>query len=256
MLGVCPGGPGRRNVVAYAFWLMVLVLALPAVANAQLSSQKRWGVAASFTPTWTADRDFQERLLWGPEDYPNHEGSELSIGFVRGTTRGGELGVSYVRKPIEDRSATSTINETQCSGPNNAFCNILVLNQTIDSRDVLVDGVEVHFFIPVYTAANRVQLGANVGGGVGFSAGTIRQHGSFTSTDTQPGLPPAVFTDTFDEEGNAAGEIIQSIVPMIKAEFQAAILLGPSMKLKVSVGLNSPSVAAFRLGAVYFFGRP
>jgi len=50
---------------------------------------------------------------------PNHEGSELSIGFVRGTTRGDELGVSYVRKPIKDRNETIAINESDCD---QGFC--------------------------------------------------------------------------------------------------------------------------------------
>lgn len=255
MLGVLPGNPRTRKTVVHTCWLTMLVLTVPAVANAQLSSQKRWGVAASFAPAWTADSGLQQRLLWGPEDYPNHEGSELSIGFVRGTTRGGELGVSFVRKPIKDRSETIAVNESECD---QGFCFTSVGSQTIESRDVLVDGVEVHFFIPVYTAANRVQLGANVGGGLGFpnDTGIVRQAGTLTNTISGPGFPTETFTETFDEEEPARGEIIQSYVPMIKAEFQAAILMGPSMKLKVSVGLNTPSVAAFRVGAVYFFGRP
>lgn len=255
MLGMLPGNARTRNAVVHVCWLTMLVLALPAVASAQLSNQKRWGVAASFVPTWTADSNLQQRLQWGPEDYPNHEGSELSIGFVRGTTRGGELGVSYVRKPIKDRSETIAVNESDCD---QGSCFTSVGSETIESRDVLVDAVEVHFFIPVYTVANRLQLGANVGGGMGFpnDAGIVRRAGTLTTTISGPGFPPDTFTETFDDEGPAKGEIIQSFVPMIKAEFQAAILMGPSMKLKVSVGLNTPSVAAFRLGAVYYFGAP
>jgi hypothetical protein len=234
----------------------VLLLTLPSISSAQLSNVKRWGVAASFGAPWTGNPRLQERLLWGPEDYPNHEGREVSIGFVRGTTRGGELSVSFVRKPFTNRVQTINQVESGCTGSNNEFCFTSTENRTVETRDVLVDGVEVTFFVPVYTAAQRVQVGVNVGGGAGFPAGMVHSVGTFTSTFTQPGFPSDVFSESFDEEFEAAGEIIQTIVPLVKFEFQAAILVGPSMKVKVSAGLNAPSTSAVRVGVTYLFGAP
>jgi len=258
MRGVSPSLPRRRNLVAGTIVpVFLLLLTFPSASSAQLSNTKRWGVTASIGAPWTANSTLQQRLVWGPADYPNHEGRELSVGFVRGTTRGGELAVSFVRKPFNGEPRRFQTSESGCADPPfQTFCSTYTEDRTIELFDVLVDGVEVTFFIPVYTAVNRVQFGVNVGGGIGFPSGTAREVGSFTSTFTQPGFPPEVLTEMVDEEYEAAGEIIQSVVPLIKTEFQASILLGPSVKLKVSAGLNAPSAAAIRIGAVYFFGAP
>lgn len=47
------------------------------------------------------------------------EGSELTIGIVRGSTRGGEWGVSFVQKPFEDGSTSVRVDES-CE---NGFCS-------------------------------------------------------------------------------------------------------------------------------------
>jgi len=243
----------RNTAAVAAVCLVVMSLAMPAVASAQSTSEKRWGVNLSFTPAWTENEKLKDRLFWGDEDFPL-EGSELLIGFVKGTMRGGDWGVSYVRKPI--KNTTVSVSQTQqfCSGPNNASCQTQVFSSTTESRDVLVDGVEVHFFIPVVTLANRVQLGVNAGGGAGFPTGTVARFGTSTNTFTQPGLPPQVTTQTFSSEGDAADEIISKVVPLLKVEFQAAVIVAPGLKIKFAAGLNAPSAPALRIGMTYLFG--
>jgi hypothetical protein len=51
-----------------------------------------------------------------------------------------------------------------------------------------------------------------------------------------------------------ATDVMYSIVPLIKAEAQGAVILAPGFKIKVAGGLNFPSVATVRIGLVYLFG--
>jgi hypothetical protein len=248
-------------LVRHSFALALLALALPSQTAAQTSAppddQKRWGIAASFSPMWKGNLTLQQKLFWTDpeeEDPQVLEGSEFTIGFVRGTTRGGDWGVNYVRKPIKDyNSAISEGPITDCSGTPQQ-CYTYSFNASTSTHNVLVDGVEVHFFLPFVRFANRVQMGLGVGGGVGFSSGTYTSSYSYTTTLTQAGQPTITdsFSDTFTEE--AADEIIGAIVPLAKVEFQTAILVARGLKVNVAVGMNLPSAVSFRIGMVYLFG--
>ena len=254
---VCRVASWQQSVVRHAWLPLVLLACLPDTATAQASKEKKWGVGMSFTPAWTANQDLQTKLYWGPEpdEWPLHEGSELTVGIVRGSPRGGEWSVSYVRKPLENQTFSSTESSTSCSGPNNAFCNTFASTTTSQSNDVYVEGVEYTAFIPfVRFAAERVQIGVNVGGGAGFPKGTVTETNTFTSTFTQPGRPPQVFTDTFTDEVEAGDSITGPVVPLINAEVQAALLLGRGFKVNVAGGLNAPSAFAFRIGFSYLIG--
>ena len=234
-------------------------LSIPSLVEAQTTpppaAQKNWGVIGSFTPMWKANQGLQQGLYWSdPEDdtTPLFEGNEFTIGFARGSERGGDWGVSYVRKALKDFTQTTTYGpDTFCPAPNN--CQTYTSTTTISTHNIIVDGVEVHFFIPFARLANeRVQLGVNVGGGLGFSSGTLTQ----TTTDTFVfTLPPSTQTETYTDEGDAAGEVIGPIVPLIKAEFQASFRVARGLKINANVGMNAPSAFAFRIGAVYFFGK-
>ena len=47
------------------------------------------------------------------------------------------------------------------------------LESELTRRDVLLNGLEVHKFIPFVTFSQRVQVGLNVGGGFGFMSGHV-----------------------------------------------------------------------------------
>ena len=156
----------------------LVLLSVPALVEAQTTppaAEKNWGVIASFTPYWKANQGLQQGLFWSdPEDdtTPLFEGNEFTIGFVRGSARGGDWGVSYVRRALKDLTKTTTFGpDTFCPAPNS--CQTYTSNSVLTTHSIVVDGVEVHFFIPFARLANeRVQLGINVGGGLGFPSGT------------------------------------------------------------------------------------
>jgi hypothetical protein len=237
---------------------ILTLLSIPSLVEAQTTpppgGEKKWGVIASFTPMWKGNLSLQQGLFWSdPDDdtTPPFEGSEFTIGFVRGSARGGDWGVSYVRKPLKDITQTSTFGpETFCPAPNN--CQTYSSVETLTTHNVLVDGVEVHFFIPfARLASERVQLGINVGGGVGFSSGTFTE--TFTDTVVFTN-PPSTQVDVFTDEGDVSNEIIGAILPLAKAEFQASFRVAQGLKVNVNAGMNVPSAFAFRIGVVYLFG--
>jgi len=212
--------------------ICLLSLMLPVVAAAQGT---RWGIQASFTPTWTGNETFTKWLIDG---VPDVEGSEWTFGFVRGTMNGGDWGLSYVRKPFKDGS-TFVENEDECG----SGFGCTTFNETNTTRGVYLRGVEVDFFIPVYSK-NRFQIGINAGGGVGFVEGDV----DVVTIQQDPGQPPQTYTST-----EKASDVFFAATPLVKAEALVAITLAPGLKVKVGGGLNSPGYA-FRIGAMYLFG--
>ena len=81
-------------MLRHSLALALLALALPSQVAAQTPAQtddpKRWGVAVSFAPVWKGNLTLQEKLFWtDPDDDQILDGSEFTVGFVRGTTRAG-----------------------------------------------------------------------------------------------------------------------------------------------------------------------
>jgi hypothetical protein len=240
----------RRVPIALATTLSLTLWS--SVAAAQEIDEGRWGVNVSFAPKWGDREAIRTKLQWGNEDFP-FEGSEILVGFVRDNARGGDWGVSYVRKPIKDMTIATSSTEQNCFGPNNSICETFVLETSNSSQSVVVDGVEIHWFVP-FVRANRFRLGVNIGGGAGFSSGRVAYFETFTSTLTQPGFPPLVQVDTFFDETDAGGDIIGRVVPLIKVEVQAAIEAAPGLVVKFAAGLNTPAAPSLRVGAAYMFG--
>ena len=119
-------------------------------------------------------------------------------------------------------------------------------------RDVRFTGVEFHWFKPFVTIAERVQIGINIAGGIASVKGTVEETFSSESVNTFNGQTfRNSFSDTFIEP---AEEVFFKYWPLGKVEAQAAIILAPAAKIKVSVGMNFPAQIAFRIGGVVFFG--
>jgi hypothetical protein len=233
---------------------VIVGLLLPVPSEAQ--NESHWGVAGSFTPSWSTSDTFRNlrENLWGidPEADVSLEGTEFTIGFVRGSTRGGEWGVSYVRKPFKDGARFHESDESDPCTPTQCSRH----TSTVVTRDVRLQGVEFHWFRPFVTAANRVQVGVNIAGGVASVKGNADETIVFEDTITFPGFPTRrdVFTDTFS--GSVKDfEFMYSVVPLLKLEVQGAVIVAPGLKIKVAGGLNMPALS-MRVGLTYLFGAP
>jgi hypothetical protein len=237
---VCP----RRSIAAGAI-VCILVAAASVVPAFAQNNTSHWGASVSFTPQWKAHDKLQE-LLWAEGD-PALEGSEFTVGIVRGSTRGGDWGVSFVRKPVKDGATITRIDEqsdAQFSGRQ---------THTLVFQDVYLQGVEFHGFIPFATIKDRVQIGVNLAGGIAKTRGTIEE--TF-ETFSQFRLPNGEVITNQDTSTNTfpAKEIIYEYQPLGKVEAQAAFILAPSFKLKVGGGFNMPSDVCFRVGATVLIG--
>jgi hypothetical protein len=223
----------------------LIVVALLAAAPASAQDTSHWGASVSFTPLWKAHDKLQE-TLWA-EGEGTLEGSEFTVGFVRGSTRGGDWGVSYVRKPVKDGTTIVDVFESIDDFAQSRTTRTLVF------RDVYLQGVEFHGFIPFVTIKDRVQIGLNLAGGIATVKGTIDET---IENFVQFRLPNGqVTTNAFTSfDSSPAKEQVNEYQPLGKVEGQAAFILAPWMKLKVGAGFNMPSAVAFRVGATFLIG--
>ena len=240
----------RTLIVAF-----ILTCALPAPAAAQGDDGKHFGVSVSFSPYWKSRNDLL--FTMGLEDVGTLEGTEFTVGMVRGRTFGGEWGVSFVRKPFKD--TTAVFQETNSdSGQCGTGCSFSFTNTTTTTttfHDVYAQGIEVHWAPSFVTISNRVQIGMNIAGGIAVPKGTIDETRESVSTNTNTFNGQTMTnTNTFtDSDSLPANEVMYGKVPLFKIEAQAAVILAPGLKVKISGGLNNPGLGV-RIGAVYLFG--
>ena len=226
---------------------LLVTCALPAPAAAQGDDDQHFGVGVSFAPFWKSRNDLLFTV--GLEDTGTYEGTEFTIGFVRGRTRGGEWGVSFVRKPFKDATGVFTESGADECGPSCTFS--FSSTQTTTLEDVYLQGIEVHWAPSFVTISNRLQIGMNIAGGIAVPKGTITQTFDQTSTSTFQGQTNTnTSSDSFTSEAN---EVMYGTVPLFKVEAQAAVILAPGLKVKISGGLNNPGLG-MRIGGVYLFG--
>jgi hypothetical protein len=214
-------------------------------AHAQNTTASHWGASVSFTPQWKAHGELQE-LLWAEGD-GRIEGSEFTVGIVRGSTTGGEWGVSFVRKPVKDGVTITRITEDSDS----QFS--VHQTQRLVFQDVYLQGVEFHSFIPFATIKNRVQIGINLAGGIARTRGSIEETFEMIS---EFHLPNGDVITNADSSSNVfpADVIVYKYQPLGKVEAQAAFIVAPFLKIKAGAGFNMPSAVCFRMGAVLLIG--
>src|SRR5687768_17346874 len=139
---------------------LVGLLALPATVLAQ-SEKSHWGVIVAFTPEWSVAEGLFEDLF---EAKPNNlSGSEFQIGIARGRMLSGDWGVSFVRRKVKEGS-TIGAREQQCDdiGSNTQGC--YVSGDVYTYNDVMLNGVQVHKYVPFVTVKERLQVGVNFSG--------------------------------------------------------------------------------------------
>ena len=274
----------RQRAALMCLVLLVSVVSV-APASAQTGNPSSWGVVGSFVPKWYVPSFLEPvaALHFSEEDMSIEDqdlkGTEFRIGIARGRAMSGDWGVSFVRRTY-DESTISGINGTSCTGGGTGA--IVLQCQDLESeltrRDVLLNGLEVHKFIPFATISQRVQVGLNVGGGFGFMSGHVdvaEFQTSYTCT-----FPPGVFPDfggsgdgppdpcsnatisnvTTVQTGSSTDDVSRILksdsdfMPIGRVEVAAAVIAGPRLKIRVAGGLNYPGVNVFSITGVYFFG--
>ena len=206
--------------------VLVLVAGLAILAgwSTEAGAQARrpqWGLLLGFTPSWTMPEAARSTLesLWGGTEM-DFSGNELRVGFVRGSELGGDTGVSFVRRTLEDGS--SLIAED-----GNRYA----------TGGVALTGIEIHRFAPFGTIQERVQIGLDFGAGVGVFGGRV--------SGTAPG--GAVVQDPVLEDALAFRG--SRFIPMARMEFAIAVITAPGLKLRARSGFQPP-----RSGALQRYG--
>jgi hypothetical protein len=224
--------------------LTLWLLAITNTVSAQTETS-RWGVGGALVPHWT----FFEPLADVLDIETDMAGRELRVGIVRGSDRGGDWGVFYIRKDVNDGS-TWQLHETACvqTAGDRRSCARGTYQVT---RGASLEGVELYRFFPFGSIGRRVQIGATLGGGVGRVKGDadeflehLEVSGSAV-TLVSDRLGTVQFRDTFSP---------LEIMPIGRAELGVAVLAAPGLKLRLSGGVNFPGLHTIGVHVHYLFG--
>jgi hypothetical protein len=221
-----------------------LLATVPAVVAAQEKKDNHWGASVSFTPTWTSHDELKKAFV---EEPGKLEGSEFTVGLVRGSTRGGEWGVSFVKKPIKD----ARFFETQTDCFNAQSCSTFSFSR--DFHKVYLQGAEFHWFLAFAHITNHAQIGLSIAVGVAQPKGTVTETRDQVNTFTNFQGQPITQTSHEQTEVPAKDSLGLPIYPLFKLEAQGAMIVTPAFKVKISGGFNLPG-PCFRIGAIYLIG--
>jgi|SRR6266850_1982648 len=209
-----------------------LIVAGPTAAFAQID-QTSWGLAGAFTPRWAVPS--RVGVAFDAEEI-NVTGRELRIGVIRGTTLGGEWGVSLVHKRF---NKTSDVTVDGSDG---------VARFVTEDSELL--GVETHRFMPFTRIGDRAQIGVNVAGGIAQMRGFVRgeYHSVRPGAQSFAALVPT--RDIFEYTGRNV-----RLLPLAKAELAVTALIGDRAKVRVSSGLNLPGLEIVNFSFSYLLGQ-
>lgn len=201
----------------------------PSPAFAQLD-ETSWGLAVGFAPVWRVPDQLAEVFDASELDL---KGREFRVGLVRGTTLGGEWGMSLVHKRFSDRSKVALRQSND------------VVTVVTDDAELL--GVEVHRFFS-FVRAGRAQIGVNLGGGLAQMRGFVT--GSVDPGDGTAIRAPIGFSELF----TLAGRDID-ILPLARAELAVAAMIGDRTKVRVGSGFNMPGIQIVSVSLSVLMGR-
>jgi hypothetical protein len=212
--------------------VICLVVVAPRLAWAQIDDPA-WGITAAFAPRWQVPTFVEGRFDIRSVDLT---GRELRVGVVRGTTRGGEWGISLVHKRL---SETGAIAVEGADG--------IALFNTEDSELL---GVEAHRFFPFARLGERVQLGVNLAGGIAQVRGFVRGVYDPFSADAESFTALVPSREMFEYTGRDVDWL-----PIAKAQLAVATLIGERAKIRIGAGLNLPGYELFNVSFSYLLGR-
>jgi hypothetical protein len=212
-----------------------LTLSAPAAASAQDS---HWGVAFSITPVTRPASQFES--LTGDTEY-DLQGTEFTIGLARGRELGGDWAVSFIRKNVKDGSTVTEEDEEFCDEFGDFGC--FVEGETMFTRNVKFNGLEVRKSVVFATVQERVQIGIDFAGGVGTFSGDVEKvyttNGEVDFVDILP----------------AKEELFPfTPVPIGRLHAAVGVIAAPGLKLRVSGGIGFPMNNIVTVTAVYLFG--
>jgi hypothetical protein len=213
-------------------WALMLcivgVVTIPARADAQIDDTS-WGITGGISPRWSMPGTLLANLF--DASTIDVKGPEFRVGIIRGTTLGGEWGISLIHKRLSKESTIAIEGSRELL--------------TVVADDAELIGVEVHRFFP-FGRAGRVQIGVNLGGGIAQLRGFV--------TGVHLGTTATSFTLPFPEAFVVAGREIDWL-PVGRAEIGAATLIGERLKIRVSGGLNLPGFQVVSFSFSYLLGQ-
>ena len=229
--------------------IMFLAIASPALAQSKPDDPSFWGVKASFVTGWEMSEDVKDLLGAEDDEIVNFSGDEFNIGIVRGSRLGGDWGVSFVRKPFDDGSGVTEVDE-DCFNAAQTICR--PRTEVSSTKDMILNGVEVHWFIRFVNIKQRVQLGLNLAGGIAWPSGQV----VVTNTSFQPtGFNqngPTGFIPVQEVETRESKDEFLPYWPLGKVEGMGSLILAPKFKLQAAYGLNFPAISWRVMGVVFF----
>ena len=239
-------------------WFALLIvlgigIATPSPMLAQEAQERaRWGLAGSLTPEW----EFLHFLEDAMDKSIDMTGDEIRIGVVRGKELGGDWGVAFVRRRVDDGS--SLVQEKPKCLAGTAEPPVCAGGTFYRTRGALLNGVQMHRFFPLATIARRVQIGAIVSGGVARLEGEAdetQEHLQVTIDPVTGGPRFSIGSETRSVEARSIFDhtFVAEYVPIGGVEAAMAVIAAPGLKLRVSGGASFPGFHRVSLTLVYFF---
>ena len=240
------------NNVAAVLWALLLIAVSGTPARAQVVQEStRWGLTAAITPEW----EFMHFLEDAMDKSISMKGDEVRIGVVRGTPLGGEWGISYVKRRVDDGS-TIVQEKPKClargTGP-----PVCAGGVSYETRGALLNGFQLHRFFPFGSIARRVQIGAVVSGGVARLQGQAYETVEHLQGAVGAGGPLLTIgreTRLIETRQIFSHTLVAEYLPIGGVEAAVAVLVAPGMKIRVSAGASFPGLHRVSLTASYLFG--
>ena len=228
---------------------VVALLAIASPAAAQSSDPSHWGARVSLVKAWTMADQIRKLLGNKAGDEIKFDGSEFEIGFVRGSKLGGDWGVSLVKKPFKDGSGEIK-SDQDCFNQAQTICRPRL--EVSATKDMMLTGVEVHWFIRFVNIKQRVQIGLNVGGGIAQTSGqVIKTTDRFEPTGFNQNGPTG-FRQVHEVETTEAKNELFPYFPQFKLEVVGSVIVAPKFKIQIAHGLNFPAICPRIMGVVFF----